>query len=406
VASRYELEFPAFDIAFVADRIRRERHELHGELSVRCGMPGARTVDGMLSVGELNFSSVRARQDRARLLAQRAQTKDEVDWFGLLEQFSHGVFAEERTGDPAVDLRALQRPERGDELVIDGLSFPRRHPSILFGDGGAAKSYIALYVAGEIERRGLNVLFADWELSGEDHRDRLERLFGEAMPRILYARCERPLTAEADRLRRIVAESRIDFMIYDSVAFACDGPPEAAEVAGRYFRAVREIGCGSLHVAHVNRSEHHDRKPFGSTFWHNGARSTWFVDAVDRAGDEASLQIGAFNRKSNLGGLRPPAGFNVRFDEERTSFERADVSDNPDLAGRLTVWQRMRHALRHGAMTPDEIAEEIEADPETIRREARRRKRDFVVLDGGRIGVSIGADKGRTKGGQSAAGGA
>jgi hypothetical protein len=63
------------------------------------------------------------------------------------------------------------------------------------------------------------------------------------------------LTVEADQLRRVVRDNNVDYAIYDSIAFACDGRPEDAEVAGRYFRAVREIGCGSLHIAHVNRSE-------------------------------------------------------------------------------------------------------------------------------------------------------
>ncbi|MGE0706166.1 MAG: hypothetical protein AB7P22_19775, partial [Vicinamibacterales bacterium] len=72
-------------------------------------------------------------------------------------------------------------------------------------------------------------------------------------------------------MSRIAHDERLDFAIYDSVAFACDGPPEAAEVAADYFRAVRSIGIGSLHVAHVSKAENADQRPFGSAFWHNGA---------------------------------------------------------------------------------------------------------------------------------------
>src|SRR5262249_41538434 len=161
---------------------------------------------GMLSSADLNFSSLRARQDRAKFLKDRANTNGAVDWFALVEEFCQNVFEAERTGDPAVDLRMLPRPERGDDIRIEGLVFPRRHPSILFGDGGAAKSYTALYIAGVLAQRGLNVALFDWELCGEDHRDRLERLFGPDMPAILYARCERPLVSETDRLRRIVRQ--------------------------------------------------------------------------------------------------------------------------------------------------------------------------------------------------------
>ena len=182
--------------------------------------------------------------------------------------------------------------------------------------------------------RGLSVALFDWELAGDDHRDRLERLFPDGMPRILYARCERPLVYEADRLRRIVRENGIDYSIFDSVAFACDGPPEAAEVAGRYFRAVRQIGGGSLHIAHVNRSENADEKPFGSAFWHNGSRATWFVKRADEGAESDVISLGFFNKKANLGRLQRPAGFTVSFADERTTFRRMEVADSPGLGGK------------------------------------------------------------------------
>jgi hypothetical protein len=303
----------------------------------------------------------------------------------LLEDFSQRVFDAERTGDPAVDPRTLPRPVL-DEITIEGLVFPRRHPAILFGDGGAAKSYTALYLAGVLARSGSNVALFDWELCGEDHRDRLERIFGKDMPQILYCRCERPLTAEADRLRRIVREHNIEYAIYDSIAFACDGRPEEAEVAGRYFRAVREIECGSLHIAHVNKSEENDRKPFGSAFWHNGARSTWYVQAVESE-DATTLRLGFFNRKANLGPLRAPVSYTLSFTTDRTEFRRAEVAESPELAGKLSVRTRMLYLLRRGARTPSEIATEIEAKIETVERTIRRYRRDFVVIEGGRVGL-------------------
>ena len=80
--------------------------------------------------------------------------------------------------------------------------FPRRHPTIIFGDGGATKSYTALYLAGRMAEQGMVVALFDWELAGEDHRDRLERLFGVLMPQVYYARCERPLARSRARQTR------------------------------------------------------------------------------------------------------------------------------------------------------------------------------------------------------------
>jgi|ERR1017187_475974 hypothetical protein len=359
---RYRLSLPAIGVVFEVDRLRRDHNELMGELCVRCDLPGALPVgnDKNLNIADFNFSSARARQDRAKLLAQRANTGNHLDWFGLMEEFSQKVLEADRAGQPAVDLRTLPAPAAEDTLNVEGLYLLRRHPTILFGDGGAAKSYLGLYLAGRLAERGIQVALFDWELAGEDHRDRLGRLFPDGMPRILYARCERPLVYDVDRLRRIVRENAIDYIIYDSVAFACDGPPEAAEVAGRYFRAARQIGGGSLHIAHISKGENADQKPFGSAFWHNGARSTWYVQRASGDSNSDTISIGLLNRKANLGRLRPPVGFTITFTDDRTTFRRSDVADSPELAGLLTVRQRMAALLRKGAMMPEAIAEEIE----------------------------------------------
>jgi hypothetical protein len=384
---RYRLSVPELGIVLDIDRLRREHNELLGELSVSCSLPGARTFDGSLSIVDFNMSSARARTDRAKLLATRSNAPD-FDWIGLVEEFCQRVMRSERNGQPAVDLRTVARPSAADDMLdVEGVSLPRNHPAILFGDGGTAKSYTALYAAGRLAERGLAVAYFDWELAAEEHRERLELLFPDGMPKIYYARCDRPLVHEVDRLRRIVRDNKIDYCIYDSVVFACDGPPESAEIAGRYFRATRQIGGGGLHVAHISKAEGADKKPFGSAFWHNSARSTWFAQLSEGSREDNQLQIGLFHRKSNLGRLRPPTGFTISFNEDRTIFRRSNPADNQDLAGQLSVRQRMAHLLRTGAMDPKQIAEEIGAEAETVRRESRRQKGLFTVLDGGRIGL-------------------
>src|SRR5262249_31540918 len=145
-----------------------------------------------------------------------------------------------------------------------------------------AKSYLGLYIAGQLARRGMGVGMFDWELAGEDHRDRLERLFGPTMPEIWYVRCDRPLVVETPRLRRLSREHGLQYAVYDSIAFASHDKPEAAESAAVYFRSCRQIGLGGTHIAHVNKSESGDQKPFGSVFWHNSARATFYVQ---RAGE-------------------------------------------------------------------------------------------------------------------------
>jgi Domain of unknown function (DUF3854) len=389
--NHYCLKIPNLGITLDIDRVRRERSELVGELSVSCELPGARTFDGStISVADFNLSSARARQDRAKLLAERSNTtgSKDLDWHSLLEELCVRTLKADRDGQPGIYLHEIPKPDTENQTVeIHGLILPRRHPSLIFGDGGAAKSYVGLYVAGTLAREGIPTALFDWELAGEDHRVRLERLFGNPMPRVLYVRCERPLIHEMDRLRRMVREKGIEFSIFDSVAYACNGAPEAAEVTSEYFRAVRQIGGGSLHIAHINKSENADQKPFGSIFWHNSARATWFAQRVDEVPDGSIIRIALHNRKTNLGPLRQPIGYTVTFTEDETIFRRAEVADHPELAKGLSVRQRMIHLLRKGAMPPDAIAEEIEADVETVRRTVRRYKNQFTVIDGGRVGL-------------------
>jgi hypothetical protein len=262
-------------LRFELDRVRVDHGDLWGTLTVRTTLSGARTYNGVLSVGSINLSSVDTRHRRARQFADLARAP-QIDFLRLLESFRG------RIGDPAVDLRDVAPAAAIDSLDVHGIQILDKHPIFPFGDGGCGKSLLALWIGGELVRRGLTVMYVDWELSAEDHRDRLARIFRPGgMPRMLYARCARPLTAEVDRLRRLVREHGVDYTICDSVAFACDGRPEDAEVATRYFQCLRQIGVGWMNIAHTNKSEESDKKPFGSSFWHNGARATWNIKLAD-----------------------------------------------------------------------------------------------------------------------------
>lgn len=392
MSSGYTWDVPEFGIAFEVNRLRRERHELVGELTVRCNLPGAKQVNGALSVGDMNFSSVQARSTRAKLLTSRAKTEEEVDWFGLVEEFSQQVIGADREGDPVMDIWDIPVPEKTDDFSVHGIALPRTHPSILFGDGGSAKSYTALYLAGVLALQGVAVALFDWELSGEEHRERLEMMFAPQRPPLVYCRCDGPITSEVDRIERVVRDKGIRYAIYDSISFAVGGPPESAETAGDYFRCVRKMPIGSLHIAHVNKGEDGDRKPFGSAFWYNGARSIWYVKAAEPT--QGRLELGFFHRKANLGPLRHPVALTVFFDRDRTLFTPASISDTAELVEKLSVRQKIYELLGRGAMTITEIAERLDEKVDTVRK-AVRRGQQFVIIQGGtgeqdRVGLRSG----------------
>lgn len=379
--SHYWLANADAGVEFDADRLRRDRGELVGELTVSCGLAGARVIDdGVLSVGTFNFSSPRTRQEHAKRLAERARTNGKLDWLAHLEEVCQRVITAERTGKPAIVLRDVPRPAADSEHDVDGFRFPQQHATIPFGDGGACKSLLALYGLGRLAQQGLRVALFDWELDAAQHRLRLESLFGSDMPDVRYVRCDRPLVYEVDRLQRIKHSEQLDFMGYDSAGFACNGKPEDAEQALSYFRAVRQIGGGSLHVAHITKGENNDQKPFGSSFWHNSARSTWFVKLAATSQDGRTKTIGLFHRKSNLGPQYPALGFEVKFEDRRTSIKRVDVADVDELTASLPLWQRMKNALKDGPQTIASLAADLDAPVDSIDKAVRRKSGLFTKV--------------------------
>jgi hypothetical protein len=275
--------------------------------------------------------------------------------------------------DHAVPLHTFARRSEPALYDADGWPLLRDHATILFGDGGDGKSYLALRTAGLLVQLGARVLFCDWELSGPDHRDRLEQLFGPDMPVVAYLRCDRPLVQEVARISREVHRLSISYCVFDSIAYATAGPPEAAEHATAYFRAVRKIGIGSLHTAHVNKSETGDLKPFGSSFWHNSARATWYVKKVSGSKDRARFHL--VNRKANLTPVHPAVGFQFEFGLDRTIVSRVDPVDVEPSADQLPTWQRIVNLIKAGGGVPrtiEEIATDLGAKPETVARVIRR----------------------------------
>lgn len=369
----YALTLVGLGVEFQANFLRRTGYETFGELIVRCTLAGARTAHGtdILSRGTFNFSSTETRYRRAKQLADMSKAP-ELDWPRLLEELCVEVLAKHGEGEPAVLLSTLPKPEIDELLDVDGLRLLKRHPVIVFGDGGAAKSYLSLYVAGRLAQRGLRVGLADWELAGEDHRERLECLFGPDMPAVWYRRCRHPLIIELDSLRRFAHKEQLDYLVYDSVAFAAHDKPEAAESALRYFAAVRQIGGGSLHVAHTTKAEGGDQKPFGSAFWHNAARSTYFMQRSSESADGQNITVGVWNRKANLGALAAPFGFRFTFDPGQTTITRTNLADVQDLAEKLPIRQRVAHLLRRGPLPIHAIAEELREKPDTVARIVRR----------------------------------
>jgi hypothetical protein len=383
---RYSLTLRPANIEFFVDRLRRERNELTGELTVTLpeSTPGARTINGIVSSGDMNFSSVQARGTRAKLLADRANLSG-LDWHGYLEEFCLRVIAAERHGKPAIILSDLVTDSEDDEDAgfwdIEGFRMPKELPMIVFGSGGSGKSMFVLYLAGRLAQMGVNVLYADWEFSDREHFKRLKRLF-QPMPKIFYARCDSPLPHQVDRLSKMIREHKIGYMICDSVGFAADGPAESQETAAKHYKALRQLNVGSMNVAHMPkaRDDGSESSVFGSAFWVNGARSVWFCDKSSQ-NPPGELRFGLHHRKTNLGKLQSSLGYKFVFDRAVTRLETIDVKSVDELAAQLPPLDRMKRLLAGGEpLTPKTIGEELNLPPTTVRSVLSRHKSQFIKL--------------------------
>jgi Trp operon repressor len=58
--------------------------------------------------------------------------------------------------------------------------------------------------------------------------------------------------------------------------------------------------------------------------------------------------------------------------EERTTIRPANLADTPELAKEIPLRLRIRDALLGGSLTYAELAERLDADPDTIRRTVNR----------------------------------
>lgn len=391
----YQLQITDLGIQFDCTRVRTRYDETYGLLTVRANFRGARVIeDHILSSADFNLSSLRSRQDRAKHLHDRASA-DSIDWLGLLEDLCLRVLNHEERGHPEIALEDVPCDmEQSPEIEAGTLPLLRSHPTIWFGDGAAGKSLLALYAAIGLAENGHRVLYCDWELDGESHAQRLKRFSGPVPSLrdcLLYRRCERSFQREALQIRDIVAKRKITYIVCDSIGFAAEGAPESAEAATAYFRALRECGpVGSLHLAHMNRSDQGDQKPFGSIFWHAGARATWFLKRTS-AEESDDMMVAFHNRKSNLGKLRPAFGRRISFLPNETRVARCEVAESEEMARELPLWQRIKGSLQRGPMTTIALANELDAKEDTVRRTTHRMDNLFlrVVGDDGmhRIGL-------------------
>ena len=358
--------------------LRREHgHQLHAEVDVQCRWAGVRRHGNSLSCADLNLSSQTTRKTLAKHCAERARTKDDFDWMGVIDSACLEIIQAERQGADVVILDdAPEVTERDFEVC--GLHVPADAASILIAHGDSLKSMTTLFVLGTLAKRGHRVLYLDWEWTADRHRARKHRLFGdERLDGLRYLKCHAPLVHEADRIRRYCDEHQITFLAVDSVGLACDGKLTDDDVAIRFHRALATLPP-ALCAAHVPKSSlGPDAKgdavgPYGSVFFSNLCRASWLVKKQPGASDDV-VTVGLFRQKQNDGERRQPVGLEFLFGPDgRIRVRNVDLATVEGLAEKMPLPARIKALLKRGPLTFAEIAAELEAKVDSVTKAVNR----------------------------------
>lgn len=261
-------------------------------------------------------------------------------------------------------------------VVADG-------PTIIFGDGSSGKSYLTFRLALSIamglpfcnlQLPYMPVMVIDYEDSAPNFRRRMNRLLKAVEPELepmnvyYWPANGIPLKDQVEAIKRKCDKHGIGLLIIDSAAPASGGPPEDAEATLAYFRALKKIGLPSVTIAHINKTGD-TNKPFGSTFWHNEARRTWFVSRRQED-DSDEIDIGLYCRKVNDGRRPLPMGFHVTFEgmDGPVRIRPQDLNSVDELVKHTSpqnqVWMALEGA--HSGMTLQEIVDATALTPTQV----------------------------------------
>jgi len=262
--------------------------------------------------------------------------------------------------------------------------------TLLHGDGGVAKSLLALAlavaVAGSSQewlgRRVENgrVLYLDFELDAEEQARRVHQLCRGAglekpQENLLYMSAVGHTTRDAfEAARKACEDYGVELLIVDSYGVALHGDAEhARDVIGfhqEYLEPLRASGTAVLVIDHQSRLQsgqsYQQKGAFGSVYKANLARSVIQVEATERG--EGTPTVRLRQKKHNFGPLVEPFGVKLSFSEEAVSLEAVELKAS-ELAeeATLTAPERVKLALEDGPAYPWEIAETTGVPLKTVK---------------------------------------
>lgn len=423
----YVIAFPAAGLVLAVENLREERGELHAEWHAVAEGPDG----GHLHIWRASLWSTNAQQTAAKYLAGAYPVVTAAldgagwTWQRCLETARAIVLRELRRLPEPVTLARLDRPPQDRWLVRDLVL--AGETSLLVGDRGSGKSTVAALIAlavasgRQITRyvqpvdvgAGAPVLILDWETTAWEWQERLRSLaqavlgLADVPQHIQYLRLDRPLAELRRPVHRLVDRLGARLVIVDSALFATAGDPKEVGPARDLLNAVAALGpeVARLVLIHIAKSDARDERAtataraYGTILWEAGARLIWEcrlsrdaeldvhgTAAIDPDDPAAALTSAAdillTHAKINRGRLRRPFGLRVIYDADELPVDVLPLTarESPELFDRLSLAGRVLETLRHGAMETARIAEELDADPVSVRQTLHRLRRRGMVV--------------------------
>lgn len=348
----------------------------------------------------MNLSADSSREKTIRALANR---DGKHPWATMISDLCFEVIKRWSQGAPLeiINTRDEIPPE---EYLLEPL-LPLNEPTILFGLGASAKSYLAAFIAiclqlvGPADPFGWKVrgnechscLYLDWETSKNKLARRVQRIVtGMTLDHVAlaYRRCIAPLIDDLEAVQELVMETKAKLVIIDSAGRACGSDLKDAGVVNGFFTALRELDVTALIVHHRSKDDFSKNKtPFGSAYFENNARSVWQVEKEQQAG-ESELIVSLMQTKVNDALKHQPIGIKLSFDNDSgsTVFEPTELRGTK-FEDNLPMKDRIKDLLLEGARSEKEIAEALRENQGSVHTILYRHNNVFVKMEKGQWGV-------------------
>lgn len=311
---------------FVYSDLEKTSGSLTAEMELQCLAPGTIQEPYIQRINLLSMSTREAcRRELESLFGK------ELKWSPMLTRSiakAHDAFLKV---DRSKKIKDIAMPEKL-EYLVDGL-IPDHGTTIFFGSGSSTKTLMTIDQAISIclgepwlghSTIQMNGLYVDYETGAEMWSYRGKRLCQgrginwNDVPLRYWWSDGVPFCDQADAIKRCCDENDIGFLVLDHIAIACGDDPLAPETASRFYRAVSRIGRPLIAIAHVTGEIENKPeaafKPYGSVFWGNGARRTFFM-LRQQEQESSEADVGFYCRKNNDGRMPGDFGATVHFED-------------------------------------------------------------------------------------------